>query len=719
MDLRQFTTTPNNFDDQRRASISSTSTGYASSAYGGVNNNPNVNTPNSARLTQSRYFGQVAPPPGFQSGHNGAPNNGNGPSGSNSNWLQQGVLNVTPWIEQQQEVSNNTSVENQNFVNSYGHNLNSTFTGGNNVNASNQSIQATYDSRSTRASPSLSTDKRMVGSNKNKDDDNQLKRDNVQNNDNDNATNDDDDKHRTTKNNDDLDNDNDNDNDGDADDDDDDELIPTAIVIKNIPFAIKKEQLLDVMTKLSLPLPYAFNYHFDNGVFRGLAFANFTSTDETTAVVNLLNGREIGGRKLRVEYKKMLPLAERERIEREKREKRGQLEEQHRSTSNVSLASMISAASAPTGVITSSNTGGPTGSVSNANSVAGGSTAGANNPHQPQHLLNRPNGQTPSERFYAPIPFVNNLPIHPQQIDFNDAETLEFYSQLLFFRDDRDRAYSELAYPASLSANHKRIISILTGWLGLLESNDGSLILIKRRAALHDPSPLLRSQSHSAIPLLQSQLYNNNQQPQGSQQLPLQPQQAQLTGGQLPMTGSNLNLSQQSQPQQGQRFRNSNQNISLPQSPAQHHTSNSRIPPNFSLSGNQQSLSSAAILRNNPTPTRINSNNYYNNQQPSTNSQPGTPGFDSYSRFNLTSTTPTQPQQPLQPQLSGGLPPQQQQQQPSSTTSPFPPQGQLAQPVAGHGNQATWDSAENELNDGLNSLNLGLDTGSNIWGPRS
>lgn len=63
------------------------------------------------------------------------------------------------------------------------------------------------------------------------------------------------------------------------------ELIPTAIVIKNIPFAIKKEQLLEVIAKMDLPLPYAFNYHFDNGVFRGLAFANFTTTEETTTVV--------------------------------------------------------------------------------------------------------------------------------------------------------------------------------------------------------------------------------------------------------------------------------------------------------------------------------------------------------------------------------------------------------------------------------------------------
>lgn len=49
----------------------------------------------------------------------------------------------------------------------------------------------------------------------------------------------------------------------------DDDVIPNAIVIKNIPFAIKKEQLLDIIEDMDLPLPYAFNYHFDNGIFRG------------------------------------------------------------------------------------------------------------------------------------------------------------------------------------------------------------------------------------------------------------------------------------------------------------------------------------------------------------------------------------------------------------------------------------------------------------------
>lgn len=122
----------------------------------------------------------------------------------------------------------------------------------------------------------------------------------------------------------------------------DDDLILTAIVIKNIPFAVKKEQLVQLMTELGLPLPYAFNYHFDNGVFRGLAFANFTSAEETATVIEVLNHFELQGRKLRVEYKKMLPPQERERIEREKRERRGQLEEQHRPMGTSQLHSQSS-----------------------------------------------------------------------------------------------------------------------------------------------------------------------------------------------------------------------------------------------------------------------------------------------------------------------------------------------------------------------------------------
>lgn len=231
---------------------------------------------------------------------------------------------------------------------------------------------------------------------------------------------------------------------------DDDELIPTAIVIKNIPFAIKKEQLLDVMTKLGLPLPYAFNYHFDNGVFRGLAFANFTSTDETSAVVNRLNGREIGGRKLRVEYKKMLPIQERERIEREKREKRGQLEEQHRSASNASLASLISVTS---------------------------TTAATKN-----LSVNGQSYVSQTERLFAQYPSAaTKLPIPPAELDFNDPEVLELYSQLLTYRDDNSKLIFELAFPTTLSINQRKTLSLTSQFLNLLELFDNGLIIIRRK----------------------------------------------------------------------------------------------------------------------------------------------------------------------------------------------------------------------------------------------
>ncbi|EEB09202.1 RNA-binding protein Cip1 [Schizosaccharomyces japonicus yFS275] len=97
------------------------------------------------------------------------------------------------------------------------------------------------------------------------------------------------------------------------------DTIPTAIVIKNIPFSLEKDSLIECFKKLGIPKPYAFNYHYDNGVFRGLAFANFYMPEEARAVVQALNGYEINGRRLRVEWKRQLPAAEREKLERGKK----------------------------------------------------------------------------------------------------------------------------------------------------------------------------------------------------------------------------------------------------------------------------------------------------------------------------------------------------------------------------------------------------------------
>lgn len=305
-----------------------------------------------------------------------------------------------------------------------------------------------------------------------------------------------------------------------------DDIIPNAIVIKNIPFAIKKEQLLDIIDEMNLPLPYAFNYHFDNGIFRGLAFANFTTAEETVDVIDNLNGKEINGRKLKVEYKKMLPQAERERIEREKREKRGQLEEQHRTTSNLSLQSLgkipssvnmsnsnhnngngISAGQQLFSTLINGNKGNNTGgsnlmasqntsnsfysqhSQSQFQSQQGQQqippfgyihTSGSNNQSLNSNINNNSQVNQNSDRYYAPLPSASTVPIPPQQLDFNDPDTLELYSQLLLFKD-REKYYTELAYPIGLSGNHKRVINVLCSYLNLVEVYDPRFVIIKRK----------------------------------------------------------------------------------------------------------------------------------------------------------------------------------------------------------------------------------------------
>jgi len=220
----------------------------------------------------------------------------------------------------------------------------------------------------------------------------------------------------------------------------DEELIPTAIVIKNIPFAVKKEQLVQLMTDMGLPLPYAFNYHFDNGVFRGLAFANFTSAQETAEVIAHLNHFELQGRKLRVEYKKMLPAQERERIEREKRERRGQLEEQHRPMAPSQLHAQ--------------------GSMSSMSSHLRGPSPSSLSSRQTQPGMRRS-----TSRGIASTDLVAD-------VDMNDPQTLEFYNELLLFRNDTNREV--FIFPTSLEPSHRRTIHTLAHKLGLMHISRGT-----------------------------------------------------------------------------------------------------------------------------------------------------------------------------------------------------------------------------------------------------
>lgn len=228
--------------------------------------------------------------------------------------------------------------------------------------------------------------------------------------------------------------------------DPEDELIPTAIVIKNIPFAVKKEQLVQLMTELHLPLPYAFNYHFDHGVFRGLAFANFTTPEETAVVIEHLNHFELQGRKLRVEYKKMLPLQERERIEREKRERRGQLEEQHRPMPAAQLHNQHSMSS-----------------LSSHIPAASPSPVSSRNPKlgkwSPAWV---PSRRLPAEADDGPL----------ADVDLNDPQTLQFYSQLLLFKDDLSR--EALIFPSTLSPAQRRTVHTLAHHMALAHLSRGT-----------------------------------------------------------------------------------------------------------------------------------------------------------------------------------------------------------------------------------------------------
>ncbi|KAI0048227.1 hypothetical protein FA95DRAFT_1491329 [Auriscalpium vulgare] len=250
----------------------------------------------------------------------------------------------------------------------------------------------------------------------------------------------------------------------------DDDVIPTAIVIKNIPFNVKRETLLDIIASLAIPTPYAFNYHLDqSGSFRGLAFANFRQASDADAVVAALNGFDVQGRKLRVEYKKVLQAGEKERIEREKairRMRSMQLEkEQHQHQQTT-----------PQGPQTPYDDFGPI--IPPTFTPQRSFSAGA--PYQQQYS---PPPAVPS----MPVPQPYGVPTPPptlsipngsslkssvaSELDLNDPSTLEIYSRILLFKDDHMR--DELAFSRTLSAKQRRTVHLIAQKLGVYHYSIG------------------------------------------------------------------------------------------------------------------------------------------------------------------------------------------------------------------------------------------------------
>ncbi|KAJ7043285.1 hypothetical protein C8F04DRAFT_1074328 [Mycena alexandri] len=246
----------------------------------------------------------------------------------------------------------------------------------------------------------------------------------------------------------------------------DDEVIPTAIVIKNIPFNVKRETLLDIIASLAIPTPYAFNYHLDQqGSFRGLAFANFRQSADADAVVAALNGFDVQGRKLRVEYKKVLQAGEKERIEREKaiRRMRSMQIEKEQTPLYDDYGSALPAGYTPQRSFSGS-------------------------PYQPsQQQQYSPTNVSPMptpqyNHVLASAPAAPQIPISSTpsvasdkaastELDLNDPSTLEIYSRILLFKDDRMR--DELAFSRTLSPKQRRVVHLVAQKLGVYHYSVG------------------------------------------------------------------------------------------------------------------------------------------------------------------------------------------------------------------------------------------------------
>ncbi|KAH9946345.1 uncharacterized protein BXZ73DRAFT_37556 [Epithele typhae] len=240
----------------------------------------------------------------------------------------------------------------------------------------------------------------------------------------------------------------------------DDEIIPTAIVIKNIPFNVKRETLLDIIASLAIPTPYAFNYHLDqSGQFRGLAFANFRQSVDADAVVAALNGFDVQGRKLRVEYKKVLQAGEKERIEREKairRMRSMQLEKEQHAMQQQPVyedyGSVISTPFTPQRSFSASN-------------------VYQNQQYSPPQMPPLPTSQ--SFNVTSPMPSVSpgaGLK-SSNELDLNDPSTLEIYSRILLFKDDPMR--DELAFSRALSPKQRRVVHLVAQKLGVYHYSVG------------------------------------------------------------------------------------------------------------------------------------------------------------------------------------------------------------------------------------------------------
>ena len=178
------------------------------------------------------------------------------------------------------------------------------------------------------------------------------------------------------------------------------------------------------------------------------------------------------GRKLRVEYKKVLQAGEKERIEREKairrmRSMQLEKEQQQHQQQHQQLQATPQSSYDEFSVITSPFT--PQRSYS-------GTT------YQSPQQYSPPSGPPiPTPQPYGVQTPPPALPVTPSpslkgnsasnELDLNDPSTLEIYSRILLFKDDHMR--DELAFSRTLSPKQRRIVHLVAQKLGVYHYSIG------------------------------------------------------------------------------------------------------------------------------------------------------------------------------------------------------------------------------------------------------
>jgi hypothetical protein len=193
-----------------------------------------------------------------------------------------------------------------------------------------------------------------------------------------------------------------------------------------------------------------------------LAFANFRQSVDADAVVAALNGFDVQGRKLRVEYKKVLQAGEKERIEREKairRMRSMQLEKEQAGTA-VSPFDDFGPIAAPTFT--------PQRSFSTG---AAYQQQQYSPPLVPPLPVSQAFNPTASPPIAPATPNPSERASSSNELDLNDPSTLEIYSRILLFKDDRMR--DELAFSRTLSPKQRRVVHLIAQKLGVYHYSVG------------------------------------------------------------------------------------------------------------------------------------------------------------------------------------------------------------------------------------------------------